>query len=179
MTQEVWLPLVTLILGYVAKPSENEAAVTRATAPAGWMRILPVATLILAIGCNTPGALVTTTPPVSPSPAAARPSGGPLPPELLGTWKPTDTALVGTLIFTAPDKYAFETPSDIAGGNVVVNGNEIAFFGAARCGLAFPGGVGLYRWTIVGGELAFVALNDDPCGRVSDLKSRRYTKLRS
>ncbi len=158
--------------------SANEAAVTRATTPRGWMRILPATTLVLAIGCSSSGASVTTTPPVSPSPAAARPSGGPLPPELLGTWKPTDTASVGTLIFTAPDKYAFETPGDIAGGNVLVNGDEIAFFGAARCGLAFPGGVGRYRWTIGGGQLAFVALNDDPCGRVDDLKNRRYMKLR-
>jgi hypothetical protein len=97
---------------------------------------------------------------------------------LIGTWKPTDATLIGTLIFTGPDRYAFETPGDIAGGNVVVNGDEIAFFAAARCQIPLPGGIGRYRWSIVDGELGFAALNDDPCGRVDDLKNRRYTKVR-
>lgn len=100
-----------------------------------------------------------------------------MPPELVGTWTPTDPAQIGSLVLTPPHQYVFATPEDSAGGNVVVRGNEIDFFNAVRCGLSLPAGVGRYKWTLMEGELGFAPLNEDMCGRVSNLRTRKYRKV--
>jgi hypothetical protein len=50
-------------------------------------------------------------------------------------------------------------------GDVVVNNTEIDFFSADVYGLKLPDGVGRYTWTLTGGLLNFVPLNQDPCPR--------------
>ncbi len=148
-------------------------------------RDLCLLTLVLA-ACASPARSPALTPPISASPSATQtsrpeswPAGGPLPPELVGTWRPSDPALIGNLVFTSPDQYVFAVPrGDSAGGNVAVNGDEIAFFNAVPCGRPLPEGIGLYRWTIGGGELRFESLNNDPCGRSDNLRTRKYIKVR-
>jgi len=143
-------------------------------------RVVCVLTLVLA-GCEVAISPAPTIP-ISAAPSSAAetwPPGGPLPPELVGTWRPSDPASIGNLVFTSPSQYVFAIPrGDSAGGNVVVNGDEIAFFNAPLCGLRLPEGIGRYRWTIGGGELRFEPLNIDPCGREDNLRTRKYTKVR-
>jgi hypothetical protein len=50
-----------------------------------------------------------------------------------------------------------------ANGSIVVNGDEIDFFNAARCGLSLPDGVGRYRWSLKNGTLHFTPIAKDPC----------------
>jgi hypothetical protein len=110
----------------------------------------------------TTAATATSSP--APSPSASTepwPSGGPVPTELSGVWRLGTSA--GTMRLSG-NTYAFGQSN----GNVVVNGNEIAFFNGSGCGLALPGGIGRYSWTLSGTEVSFVALSPDPCGR-SDL----------
>ena len=85
-------------------------------------------------------------------------------------------------------------------GNVVVNGNEIAFFNGSGCAgdafmilstspglgslrspnngcpISLPGGVGRYSWTVSGTEAHFEALSPDPCGRSDLLAGVTWTK---
>lgn len=59
-------------------------------------------------------------------------------------------------------------------GDVVVNNDEIDFFNGVQgtggttdlCGLHLPEGVGRYKWTLTGGVLHLVPLNQDPCIRI-------------
>ena len=107
--------------------------------------------------------------PSSPTPSAAPsgwPTGDPVPAAPAGTWYRSGE----TLIFSG-NTYSFPTAAG-AGGNVVVNGNEILFFNGSTCGLFLPGGIGRYSWTVSGESLNFVALARDPCGRVALAYSR-------
>lgn len=109
-----------------------------------------------------------TTATAAPTPAAT-PTGGPAPAELLGTWNrvaledfgsPTKAKM--SVILTA-DRFQVQDAAGGAGGSIVVNGGEIDFFSAARCGLYLPDGVGRYQWRLHGGTLHFTPLNTDPC----------------
>lgn len=55
-----------------------------------------------------------------------------------------------------------------------MNGDEIDFFNGDQCGMPLPGGIGRYNWTVSGGSLHLMALNDDPCGRSEDLADITY-----
>ena len=61
-------------------------------------------------------------------------------------------------------------------GNVVVNGNEIAFFNGSGCATSLPVGVGRYSWTVSGTEAHFEELSPDPCGRSDLLAGVTWTK---
>jgi hypothetical protein len=63
-----------------------------------------------------------------------------------------------------------------AHGDLVVNGDEVAFFNAQICGLALPNGVGQYPLTVQGSRLHFTPVGDDPCGRAAFLA--RYVRAR-
>ncbi len=112
----------------------------------------------------TPAAAATATP----TPVAT-PTGGPAPAELLGTWSrvaledtggPTKAKM--SVILTA-DSFQVQDAFGGAHGSLVVNGDEIDFFSAARCGLRLPEGVGQYQWSLQGGVLHFTPINKDPC----------------
>ncbi len=114
----------------------------------------------------------TATGSTAPSPSAATepwPSGGPVPTELSGVWRLGTSA--GTMRLSG-NTYAFGQSN----GNVVVNGNEIAFFNGTGCGISLPGGVGRYSWTLRGADVSFVALSPDPCGRSDLLAGATWTK---
>ncbi|MEP6871765.1 MAG: hypothetical protein ABI939_07930 [Anaerolineaceae bacterium] len=102
------------------------------------------------------------------------PPGGKVPAALSGLWYETSTSSTITL---DGNDYKIVEPSQIAHGNVVVNGDEIDFFNGAACAVKLPGGVGKYRWAVVGNsEVRFTALNQDPCGRVDNLVGVTWTR---
>ena len=111
----------------------------------------------------------------SPTPSAAPsgwPTGDPVPAELAGRWYQGGAANSGgEVLILSGNTYSFPTAAG-AGGNVVVNGNEILFFNGSACGLFLPEGIGRYSWTVSGESLNFVALARDPCGRVALTYSR-------
>jgi hypothetical protein len=66
----------------------------------------------------------------------------------------------------------------LAHGDLVVNGEKVAFFNAQICGLALPDGVGRYRWTVKGSRLRFTPVDDDPCGgRAAILADETYERV--
>jgi hypothetical protein len=69
-------------------------------------------------------------------------------------------------------------PLRLAHGDLVVNGNEIAFFNAPICGLTLPDGVGRYRWTVKGKTLHFELIGQEPCGGRGDiLEDATYERI--
>jgi len=65
----------------------------------------------------------------------------------------------------------------LAHGDLAVDGDEIAFFNAAICGLTLPNGVGRYRWKVEDRKLHFHVIGKEPCGGRSDiLDDSTYTK---
>jgi hypothetical protein len=96
------------------------------------------------------------------------PSGGPAPPELQGTWKLVSDSSEEGLLFVISEEH-YRVPTHFAHGDVAVEGNEIAFFNAAICGLTLPDGVGRYRWAVKGKSLRFEPLGEDPCGGRGDI----------
>ena len=66
----------------------------------------------------------------------------------------------------------------LAHGDLAVDGDEIAFFNAAICGLTLPDGVGRYRWKVEDRKLHFQVIGKEPCGGRSDiLDDSTYTKV--
>jgi hypothetical protein len=139
------------------------------------------------VGCasNGPGATPviaatpagpTAGPTAAPSPTVPPPPGGPVPSQLLGSWiGRSDTVPPGKETLTLePTTYRLVSADGASSGRVVVNGDEIDFFGADVCGLRLPKGVGPYRWTLVGEILHFEALALDPCGRAAVLADADY-----
>jgi hypothetical protein len=119
-------------------------------------------------GSSPAVAAPTTVPSASPA-AESWPAGGPVPPELSGVWRLGTSA--GTMRLSG-NTYAFGQSN----GNVVVNGNEIAFFNGSGCGMALPGGIGRYSWTLSGKDVHFVSLAPDPCGRADLLADVTWTR---
>jgi hypothetical protein len=100
---------------------------------------------------------------------AQSPSGGPAPAELQGTWKlVSGNDLEKGLQFVITDRH-YRVPTRLAHGDLAVNGDEVAFFNAAICGLTLPEGVGKYRWTIEGERLHLESIGEDPCGGRADI----------
>jgi hypothetical protein len=69
-------------------------------------------------------------------------------------------------------------PTRLAHGDLAVDGDEVAFFNAAICGLTLPDGVGRYRWKVKDRKLHFQVIGKEPCGGRSDiLDDSTYTKV--
>jgi hypothetical protein len=99
-----------------------------------------------------------------------RPSGGPAPAELQGTWL---TKYLGgpARLYIREDGYAVSA-GDSAQGDIVVDGRVIAFFNSnsASCPPEPLNDIGRYQWTISDQKLRLKLLGKDPCGgRVSVL----------
>jgi hypothetical protein len=136
----------------------------------------------------TPSAAPSPTP--APSLPASPPQGGPVPAQLLGDWFLPPAIVIAVegnsacrllqLTLTATTYQLTHDP--VCGvfsssGDVVVNNTEIDFFSADVCGLKLPHGVGRYTWTLTGGLLNFVPLNQDPCPRgAAWLAYRSYSR---
>jgi hypothetical protein len=81
------------------------------------------------------------------------------------------------LLFVISEQH-YRVPTHLAHGDLAVEGNEIAFFNAAICGLTLPDGVGRYRWKVEGKELRFRLIGKEPCGGRGDiLDGSTYTKV--
>jgi hypothetical protein len=93
--------------------------------------------------------------------------GGPAPPELQGTWKLSGSPEKG-LLFVISERH-YRVPTHLAHGDLAVEGDKIAFFNAAICGLTLPEGVGRYRWAVKRNSLRFEPLGEEPCGGRGDI----------
>jgi hypothetical protein len=128
---------------------------------------LLLATVLAACGGSSSTAGETT----APAPTTAQsgvPPGGPAPPELQGTWKLVSDSAEKGLLFVISEEH-YRVPTHFAHGDLAVEGNEIAFFNAAICGLTLPDGVGHYRWAVKGESLRFEPIGEDPCGGRGDI----------
>jgi len=135
---------------------------------------------VIAAGCGGPTpassaatTAATTASAASPSAsveAAPWPSGNPVPPELAGVW------YLGTSVYQmrlSGNAYVLTGTS----GNVVVNGNEIAFFNGSGCNMPLPGGVGRYSWALIDSSLRFVPVAD-PCPRADLLSNSIWSRTK-
>jgi hypothetical protein len=80
------------------------------------------------------------------------PSGGPTPAKLQGSWE-----LVSKSGKTFKNRFELVIPARHYGfsiglvrGEIVAQGNEVDLYNEDLCGLAFPKGVGRYRWGLAG-----------------------------
>lgn len=149
--------------------------------------LLGIAFVFLASSCGQPTSSATRPPT---SAAAGPPPGGSVPAPLLGDWflpPAIVSAVEGNsacrllrLTLTATTYQLTHDPAcDVfsSSGAVVVNKTEMDFFSADVCGLKLPDGVGRYTWTLTGGLLQFVPLNQDPCPRgAAWLANRTYSR---
>jgi hypothetical protein len=124
-------------------------------------------------GTATPAPATSTAAPVS-TPVAVPPTGGPAPPQLIGSWY--QMASSTTVLTLTATRYVLRDTAEQGSGDIVVNGNEIDFFSGTLCPLVLPQGVGRYHWTLQGAHLHFAPLNTDPCGRVALLTNQSYTR---
>jgi hypothetical protein len=63
-------------------------------------------------------------------------------------------------------------------GEIVAQGNEVDLYNEDLCGLAFPKGVGRYRWSLAGETLHLDLIGRDPCGRAGVLNDATYRRER-
>lgn len=137
---------------------------------------LVVAALLAGCGGSS-SALGTTTEPPATTTQSGVPAGGPAPPELQGTWKLVSDSPERGLLFVISEQH-YRVPTRLAHGDLAVEGDEIAFFNAAICGLTLPDGVGRYRWKVEGRKLDFQLIGKEPCGGRGDiLDDSTYTKV--
>ena len=104
-----------------------------------------------------------------------RPDGGPAPRELQGTWLFRSDA-GSTRLYLREDRYIV---SEVQ-GDIVVDGNEIAFFNSngESCPPDPLDDAGHYRWTISNQKLRLKLLGKDPCsGRVAILTSGPFERV--
>jgi hypothetical protein len=143
--------------------------------------------VLLVSGCGQSTSSATRP---TPSGAASPPPGGSVPAQLLGDWFLPPAIVIAVegnsacrlLQLTLTTTTYQLTHDPVCGvfsssGDVVVNNTEMDFFSADVCGLKLPDGVGRYRWTLTGGLLNFIPLNQDPCPRgASWLANRSYSR---
>ena len=107
-----------------------------------------------------------------------RPPGDPPPAELQGTWL-TDMGGAPGRLYIRGDRYAVSAGGSVQ-GDVVVDGNVIAFFDAngASCPPDPADDVGRYKRKISDGKLRMKLLGDDPCsGRVSIMANGPFERV--
>jgi hypothetical protein len=112
------------------------------------------------------------------STASGAPTGEAAPEELQGIWELVSKKNPEKGLRLVISESHYRVVQRLAHGDLVVNGNEIAFFNAAVCGLQLPDGVGHYRWTIEGERLHFDMVEEDPCGgRSTILEDATYKRI--
>jgi hypothetical protein len=142
-----------------------------------------VAVVILGVGrllATRQQTTVTAPPPTaSAAPPATPPPGGLPPATLNGDWQVITTAdnNRSDLIVTG-GAYHLQTSGGDAYGEVVVNGAEMDFFNGVACGIALPGGVGRYQWSLSVGILQLTPLSIDPCsGREQAIGNHSFRRV--
>jgi hypothetical protein len=141
----------------------------------------------IAEGCDSGGQAGSATGgPTNPTPAVPTasgtdhaPSGGPASTKLQGHW-----LLVSKSGHMFKNRFELEIrdrqygfPVGLVRGQVVAHGPEVDFYNEDLCDLAFPQGVGRYRWTVKGELLHLDRIEKDPCatrrGVLDDATYRR------
>jgi hypothetical protein len=109
---------------------------------------------------------------------AQPPPGGLAPPELQGTWLFRSDA--GPIrLYVREDRYAISAGGS-AQGEIVVDGDEIAFFNSngASCPPDPLPDVGRYRWRVTGQKLHLRAIGEDPCsGRAAAVANTTFERV--
>jgi hypothetical protein len=73
-------------------------------------------------------------------------------------------------------QYGF--PVGLVRGQVAAHGSEVDFYNEDLCDLAFPEGVGRYRWSVNGELLYLAGIEDDQCAtRRGVLDGAKYRRL--
>jgi hypothetical protein len=137
------------------------------------------------LGCNhgTSASGASTAPPGSVPTATIpeiAPSGGPTPAKLQGSWE-----LVSKSGKTFKNRFELVIPARHYGfsiglvrGEIVAQGNEVDLYNEDLCGLAFPKGVGRYRWALAGEMLHLDLIGKDPRARAGVLNDATYRRER-
>jgi hypothetical protein len=138
------------------------------------LRLVPLALCLVPImsGCNSgntgtsASGLTDLTPTLSTSTGTDNaPSGGSAPTKLQGHWllvSKSGHAFKNRFELEIRDRqYGF--PIGLVRGQVVAHGNEVDFYNEDLCDLAFPKGVGRYRWTVKGELLYLAEIEKDRC----------------
>jgi hypothetical protein len=66
-------------------------------------------------------------------------------------------------LYITEDRYTISAGGRYAQGDLVVDGDEIAFFNSNVCPLELPKDVGRYRWSITDEKLRLKLLGKDLC----------------
>jgi hypothetical protein len=110
----------------------------------------------------------------------SRPAGGPTPAELQGSWElvsKSGKTLKNRFELVIPARH-YGFPIGLVRGEIVAQGNEVDLYNEDLCGLAFPKGVGRYRWTLAGEMLHLDLIGKDPCARAGVLNDATYRRER-
>ena len=68
-------------------------------------------------------------------------------------------------------------PIGLVRGEIVAQANEVDLYNEDLCGLAFPKGVGRYRWSLAGETLHLDLIGKDPCAtRAGVLNEATYRR---
>jgi len=135
----------------------------------GVLCVLGTAVVLAACGGSEPAATSAKPKATASTQRDQRPPGGPAPAELQGVWKLASGNKIEKGLQFVIGELHYRVPTHLAHGDLAVNGDEIAFFNAAICGLTLPDGVGHYRWTVAGEKLSFESISEDPCGGRADI----------
>jgi hypothetical protein len=108
------------------------------------------------------------------------PSGGPAPTKLQGHWllisKSGHTFKNRFELVIRGRQYGF--PVGLVRGQVVAQNVEVDFYNEDLCDLAFPEGVGRYRWKVTGKLLHLDRIEKDPCAtRAGVLVDATYRRI--
>lgn len=158
---------------------ETTAEVVRSASLRVGRLAVGVVTVAAFASCGAASGSGTTAPtPATTTATASLPPGGPAPPPLIGDWNDLNAipAVAPVVLTLTSSRYTLHTGDGEYSGAIVVNGDEIDFFSGTGCNDPLPGGVGRYRWTVQGVTLHLSPLNEDPCGRVSVLSNRSFTR---
>jgi hypothetical protein len=108
------------------------------------------------------------------------PSGGPTPAELQGSWElvsKSGKTFKNRFELVIPARH-YGFPIGLVRGEIVAQGNEVDLYNEDLCGLAFPKGVGRYRWTLAGEMLHLDLIGKDPCACAGVLNDATYRRER-
>jgi hypothetical protein len=152
-------------------------------------RLVPLFVCLLAFadGCDSgPQAGSATGGTTNPTDATSSgsdnaPNGEPAPTKLQGHW-----LLVSKSAHTFKNRFELEIrdrqygfPVGLVRGHVVTHDHEVDFYNEDLCNLAFPQGVGRYRWTVNGDLLHLERIEKDACAtRRGVLEDATYRRIR-
>jgi hypothetical protein len=153
------------------------------------MVLLAFCLVAIADGCDSGGQAGSATgEPNNPTAAVSAssgtdnaPSGGPAPTKLQGHWllvSKSGHAFKNRFELEIRDRH-YGFPVGLVREQVAAHGTEVDFYNEDLCDLAFPEGVGRYRWRVKGELLYLAEIDEDHCAtRQGVLDGAKYRRLR-